>query len=230
MYSGVKMLKAVIFDFDGVVADSELLHWRAFNEAFEPFGIKIDRQKYYDCYLGFSDVDGVRAIANDNGLDLDQSQLKKLLDSKEESFKLIADHESCIIDGVAEFISMLKENRIRMAVCSGALKNEILMMLQNTDFAEFFETIVAADDVTKGKPDPEPYLLTLERLNSSDNITAAECIVIEDSFWGLQAATAAGMHTIGVTNTYPAEKLAGYAEKVVKSLSGIEIEELCQIC
>ena len=224
------MLKAVIFDFDGVVADSEMLHYKAFNMAFEPFGVFVEHEKYYNHYLGYSDVDGFEAISKDYGLDLDKQSRAKLLVSKEEHFKHIAGNDSCIIDGVAEFISMLKSNNIRMAICSGALRNEILMMLSNSNFADVFEIIVAADDVTKGKPDPEPYLLTLERLNASKGLQAGECIVVEDSFWGLQAAKAAGMHTIGVTNTYPVEKLAGYAEKVVNSLSDLEIEELISVC
>lgn len=220
----------MIFDFDGVVADSEMLHYRAFNAAFEPFSVHIDEQTYYDRYLGYSDVDGIEAIAADCKLELSDTARSELLASKERQFEMIAANDTFIIDGVSEFISMLKADGVRIAVCSGALRSEILMMLGKSDFADAFETIVSADDVAKGKPDPQPYLLTLERLNGREPITAGQCIVIEDSFWGLISAKAAGMHPVAVTNTYPEDKLAADAEKVVKSLSELRIEDLRQIC
>ena len=224
------MLKAVIFDFDGVVADSELLHYQTFNGAFAPFDVHIEKDAYYERYLGFSDVDGTAEIAKDHHLDLDKSQIAQILADKERLFGEIANDKSFIIAGVAEFVSMLQSNGIRIAVCSGALKHEIEMMLTKSDFADVFELIVAADDVSKGKPDPEPYLLTLERLNKPAPLNADECIVIEDSFWGLKSAKAAGMHPVGVTNTYPAEQLEEYSEKVVSCLTELDIVNMQELC
>ena len=224
------MLKAVIFDFDGVVADSEFLHYKTFNGALAPFDVNISKEKYYADYLGYSDADGFDAIAKDYKLNLDPSQREELLLRKEELFREIASDESFIIAGVGDYISMLAENGIRLAICSGSLQAEIEMMLSKSDFADAFELIVAADDVKKSKPDPEPYILTLARLNKAEQIQASECVVIEDSHWGLQSARAAGLCGVGITNSYTAEELTDHADKVIDALGELTLDALNELC
>jgi beta-phosphoglucomutase len=224
------MLKAVIFDFDGVVADSEFLHYKTFNGALEPYGVNIDKEKYYADYLGYSDADGFEAIIKDYDLNLDQSQRAELLLRKEELFREVASKESFIISGASDYISMLAENGIRLAICSGSLRCEVELMLSMSDFADAFELIVSADDVKKSKPDPEPYLLTLAKLNETEQIQAGQCVVIEDSHWGLQSARAAGLRGVGVTNSYPSEELAEHADKVIATLSELTLDELNKLC
>jgi beta-phosphoglucomutase len=231
------MLKAVIFDFDGVVADSEFLHYKTFNGAISGYNISIDKDEYYATYLGYSDSDCIDAISENFKLNLTPEQKSEIMDAKEKLFDELAANENFIIDGVAEFVSMLKASGIRMAICSGSLRAEIEMMLGMSDFADAFELIVGADDVVKGKPDPEPYLLALSRLQHGQKKTAhttelkaCECVVIEDSHWGLESATAAGMNTIAVTNSYPAEKLVKYAKKVTDSLASLTLDELNELC
>ena len=126
---------------------------------------------------------------------------------------------------------MLKQNNVRMAICSGALLAEIELILSTAQLRPFFDVVVSAEQVKKGKPDPEGFLLTLAKLNetSVNPISAGQCIAIEDSHWGLQAARAAGMHTVAVTNSYDAKQLK-LAEKIVANLSEISIEELQEIC
>ena len=224
------MLKAVIFDFDGVVADSELLHYKTFFSIFEPLGVALGKDEYYADYLGFSDKDGIDTIADHFKLALSQKQKNEMLVRKEQLFRDLAIRDTFIIEGVFEFISMLKSGGVRIAVCSGALENEIRMILSKSDFADAFEVIVSADDVNKGKPDPEPYLLTLEKLDNINPLNANECVVIEDSFWGLKSAANAGMHPVGITNTYSAEELGEYAEKMVGSLSELTLNVLKELC
>ena len=224
------MLKAVIFDFDGVIADSEFLHYKTFNGALAPFGVNIDKEKYYADYLGYSDADGFDAIAKDYDLNLDQSQRDELMLRKKELFRQVASNETFIIPGIGDYISMLTQNGIRLAICSGSLRSEIELMLSKSDFADAFELIVSADDVKKSKPEPEPYLLTLAKLNKTEKIHPGQCVVIEDSHWGLQSAQAAGLHGVGITNSYPAEELADYAEKVVASLPELTLDELNELC
>jgi beta-phosphoglucomutase len=132
---------------------------------------------------------------------------------------------------VPEFLKMLDQNEIPMAICSGALLAEIELMLDGANLRHFFATIVSADHVKKGKPDPEGFLLALEKLNENSNppLTADQCVVIEDSHWGLQAAIAAGMHTIAITNSYDAGQLTA-AEKVVALLSDLSIADLERLC
>jgi HAD superfamily hydrolase (TIGR01509 family) len=232
-----EMLKAVIFDFDGVVADSEFLHYKTFNGALADYGVTIDKDDYYATYLGYSDSDAIDAISENFKLALTAEQKSEIMDTKEKLFDELAANENFIIDGVAEFVAMLKDNDIRIAICSGSLRAEIEQMLSKSTFADAFELIVSADDVVKGKPDPEPYLLALSKLQHGQKKTAhptelkaCECVVIEDSHWGLESATAAGMNTIAVTNSYPAEKLAGYAKKVTDSLASLTMDELNGLC
>ena len=126
---------------------------------------------------------------------------------------------------------MLEENKIPMAICSGSLMVEIEFMLDEAKLRHFFTLIVSAEQVKKGKPSPEGFLLTLKKLNKQCRppIAAGECIVIEDSHWGLQAGKAAGMHTIAVTNSYDAEQLTT-AEKIVPRLNELTIDDLQQLC
>ncbi|MBW8016932.1 MAG: HAD family phosphatase [Planctomycetes bacterium] len=226
------MLRAVIFDFDGVIADSEPLHLKAFNLALERHGVVIGKEKYYSDYLGFSDKDCVRVINKDYNLGMGLSDYDDLIRRKGEFFDKLAISESSIIDGTAELIGMLRQNSIRMAICSGALIGEIKTMLSMSGFSDAFEFIVAADDVARGKPDPEGYLLALEKLNSTcdGEIKPHQCLAVEDSHWGLEAAGAAKMRRIGVTNTYPEELLEPFCEMTSNHLADLTIEQLQGLC
>ena len=135
------------------------------------------------------------------------------------------------IEGVREFLNMLAQNKVPMAICSGALLTEIELLLEDAGLRQFFAVIVSAEHVKKGKPHPEGFLLTLKKLNKDrkDPIEADQCVVIEDSLWGLQAAKAAGMHSIAVTNSYDAEQLH-LADKIVDKLSDLGMEDLQRLC
>jgi beta-phosphoglucomutase len=227
------MLKAVIFDFDGVICDSEPLHCGAFIQVLKSrFGIDLTKDQYYAKYLGYTDVECVEAVAQDFGLTIDDDEFKQLLDEKTAVFEGLARSDSSIIDGVSDFIEMLENAQVPMAICSGALRSDIDLMLKDASFADSFEVIVTADDFSKGKPDPEGFVMTVERLNEilENAILPGECVVIEDSIWGLQAAKAAGTKTIAVTNTYGGEKLAEYSSKVVVNLRELTALELNQLC
>ncbi|MHC4927884.1 MAG: HAD family hydrolase [Planctomycetota bacterium] len=226
------MLKAVIFDFDGVVADSEFLHYQALNTIFKRFGVDISKDEHWATYLGYSDLENIEAVNRDYDMGLDDAAIQEQIAEKKIIFDELAKTDAVIIDGVAEFIAMLVDNQVRIAICSGALLSDIDLMLEGAAFKDVFEYIVTADDVTHGKPDPEGYLLALEKLNSSggEPIKPEECIVIEDSHWGLEAAVAAGMNPIAVTNSYPADQLDGKACKIVDRLDVLTMEDLEQIC
>ncbi|MHC4116114.1 MAG: HAD family hydrolase [Planctomycetota bacterium] len=225
------MFKAVIFDFDGVITDSEVLHLRAFNGSLAPFGVEIAKKDYYQNYLGFSDFDCYKALVDEGLLKIAEREIDDIIRQKSVIFEELARTEGRTIEGVHDFLRMLDENNVPMAICSGALLAEIELLLEEAKLRHYFKTIVSADHVRKGKPDPEGFLLALKRLNADGHgaIAADECIVIEDSHWGLQAGTAAGMHTIAVTNSYDAEQLSA-AEKVVTRLSDLSMEDLQQLC
>ncbi len=225
------MLKAVIFDFDGVITDSEILHLRAFNQSLAPYGIKITTNEYYTTYLGFNDNDCYSLLVEKGLLKMDKQEINALMKQKKRIFEQLAKAEGKMIEGVRDFLTMLEQNNVPMAICSGSLLTEVEMVLEDARLRHLFEVIVSGEQVKKGKPDPEGFLLSLQRLNENreNSITANQCIVIEDSHWGLEAAKAAGMHTIAVTNSYDAEQLS-QAEKIVTRLNELSIDDLQQLC
>lgn len=226
------MLQAVIFDFDGVVADSEALHYEALNAIFNRFGVDIPKAVHWDKYLGYTDLENIEAVNRDYDMGLDDASIREQIAEKKLIFDKLAGTDAVIIDGVAEFIRMLAENKVRIAICSGALRSDIDLMLMGADFKDAFEVIVTADDVEHGKPDPQGYRMALEKLNTcgQEPMKPDDCIVIEDSHWGLEAATAAGMNPIAVTNTYSADELDGKAKIIVGRLDELTMDDLRGIC
>ena len=225
------MLKAVIFDFDGVITDSEILHLRSFNKILAQFNVEIKKKDYYLKYLGFTDNDCFTRLIEDGILKIDLKNIPELVEQKNVVFKELAKSDGKTIEGVREFLNLLNENKVPMAICSGALLSEIELILDEANLRSFFETIVSAEHVKKGKPHPEGFLRALKRLNKNREkpISARRCVVIEDSLWGLQAAKAAGMHTVAVTNSYDAEQLT-IAEKIVGNLKELHMEDLQKLC
>jgi len=225
------MLGAVIFDFDGVITDSEILHFRAFNEVLGQHGLELTKKEYYSKYLGLSDVDCYGMLIEEGRLNLDTSQIPTLMQRKTRIFENLANAEGKIIEGVHAFLDHLTSQSVPIAICSGALRAEIELILEGANLRPLFEVIVSAEEVTQGKPDPEGFLMALTRLNecTATPITPARCVVIEDSHWGLQAAQAAGMHTVAVTNTYDADQL-GKAEIVIDRLDRLTVQDLSRLC
>lgn len=233
------MLQAVIFDFDGVLVDSEQFHYQAFNRVFSKLDFQISTREYYDRFLGLSDEGLLRTIDKEKKLSLSESQLKQLLQEKTNIFKDLASTEAAVIDGVPQFLKMLAENKIPMAICSGALLPEIEMILKGAGLRDFFAVFVSAEQVKKCKPDPEGFLLALKLLNKlvrrscggtlRKTIQPEDCIVIEDSRWGLEAAQAAGMRSVAVTNSYAAQHLKP-ADKIIANLNTLNITDLRAIC
>src|SRR4030042_6004708 len=204
------MLKAVIFDFDGVITDSEILHLRAFNRVQAKYNNEIATKDYYKEYLGLTDVDCFKLLAERFSLKLDNQKIENLAQQKTRIFEQLAQTDGKIIEGVRDFLQMLKENNVPMAICSGAVRAEIELILEQARLRPYFAVVVSAEQVKKGKPHPDGFLLTLQKLNNNRRpaITAEQCVVVEDSHWGLEAARAAKMHTIAVTNSYDAAQLS----------------------
>lgn len=226
------MLKAVIFDFDGVITDSEILHLRSFNRVLvQQYGFEITTKAYYKDYLGLTDFECFKLATDERQLALEDQQITNLMKQKTQIFEELAKAEGRIIEGVRDFLKMLEQNKILLAICSGAVLAEIELILEEARLRHFFVVIVSAEQVTKGKPDPEGFLLALEKLNQNRQtaILPNQCIVVEDSHWGLKAAKAAGMHTIAVTNSYDADQL-NQAERTVARLDELTIDDLQQLC
>jgi len=217
--------RAIIFDFDGVIADSEPLHLAAFQQALEPEGIILTTEAYYADYLGYDDYDAIVAALREAKRPPTEESVQRLMAAKAEHFLALVREGVRILPGVPAFVR-LAATRAPLAVASGALRREIELILAYAGLRKAFEAIVSAEDVSEGKPAPESFLLALERLKErAPNLVPDACLVIEDSRAGIEAARRAGMRCLAVTNSYPASEL-GAADVVVPSLEKVEWERV----
>jgi beta-phosphoglucomutase len=222
------MLQAIIFDFDGVIADSEPLHLRAYQQVLGQEGIELTREDYYARYLGFDDGGLFRALAKDRGIVITDDKVDGWIDAKSQIVEELLNSDAVLFPGAAACIQTLARG-FPLAIASGALEPEIELVLANTGLADHFRTIASASDGVRGKPAPDLYLLALAKLRHFGQVEASRCVAIEDSHWGLEAAKAAGLRTVAVTHTYPAADLRG-ADLVVDRLGDITIAELEALC
>jgi len=222
------MLRAVIFDFNGIIVNDEPIHFKLFQRVLGEEGIILTEDNYYARYLGFDDKGAFRAAHQDSGRPLTENKLAELIARKATLYQEAIRNHVEIFPGVKSLIANLAP-KLPLGVASGALRHEIETILSTAGLLNHFVAIVAAEDVAKGKPDPEIFLKTLERLNArqgkSNQIDPADCVAIEDSKEGIKAVRRAGMKCLAVTNSHPAELLAE-AHTVVKSLEEVDFELL----
>ena len=221
------MLAGVIFDFDGVIVDTEPLHYRAFQVILEPLGLGYSWETYVADYLGFDDRDAFREAFRSRGRPLSVADLEPLIDRKAQAFLEIIAAGVRPYPGAVELIAGIS-GRLPLAICSGALRSDILPVLEQFGLSTAFDVIVTADDVSASKPDPACYRLTVERLSAAcpgTGIAPESCIVIEDTPGGIAAARGAGLTVVGVTTSYPANRLAGTA-RIVTSLEELTPDDL----
>jgi HAD superfamily hydrolase (TIGR01509 family) len=224
------MLSSVIFDFDGVIVDTEPLHYKAFQEVLNPLGLGYSWQEYLECYIGFDDRDAFREVFLRAGRSLSDEELSKLIMEKADAFQQAIATGVEPYPGVVELISSLAES-VPVALCSGALRCDIDPILAQLGIANLFSVMVTADEVAASKPDPESYSLTVTKLAArypSKNITPSSCLAIEDTPAGIESANGAGMKVLAVTNSYPEERLSA-AAAVVESLVGIDLQGLSHL-
>ena len=223
-------LQAIIFDFDGVIADSEPLHFRAFQQALAEEGIELAPKEYYARYLGYDDVGMFQAFGEDRGLAMDAARVKELVARKGVKLQAMMSAGSVLFPGAADFVRAAAQ-AVPIAIASGALRHEIVEIIEAAGVSDLFAAIVASGDTPESKPSPEPYRLAFERLRETTGtaLDPRRCVAIEDSRWGLESARGAGLRCVGVTNSYPADELTG-AELVVSGLQALTIEALDRLC
>jgi len=216
-------VNAVIFDFDGVIVDTEPLHYKAFQRILEPLGLGFSWEKYVDTYMGFDDRDAFKEAFKSRDHQLSQAELNKLVFEKALVFQNVIFDGVNAYPGVVKLITKLHASGIPLAICSGALLSDIVPILELLHISNYFDLIVTADDVQKSKPDPESYQLTFQKLSSlyaDKNLTFDDTIVIEDTPAGIKSANRAGLKVIAVTNSYPRENLSE-AVHTVESLESL---------
>jgi beta-phosphoglucomutase-like phosphatase (HAD superfamily) len=217
-------VQAVVFDFDGVLADSEPLHLKAYQELLEPQGIHLDEKTYCERYLGYDDEGALSKIAEDNGLILGDEEIEMLVVEKGHVFARLVGTRDVLYPGAADCVRRLA-GAWPVGIASGALRTDIDLMLRGAGLEDLFRFIVAAGDTDRTKPAPDPYLRAAEL----HGVPASACVAIEDSHWGLESARAAGMRTIAISHTYPRDALTGAADAVVDSLAELTPELIARL-
>jgi beta-phosphoglucomutase len=201
-------LNALIFDFDGVIADTEPLHFAGLSRTLKEIGIDLTEAEYYAEYLGYDDRGCFIAALSAHRRPIDPATIAQLMKRKAVAYLESIKHHQVIFPGIPEFVREAAST-YPLAIASGALRHEIEYILDESGLRKEFLHITSAEDVTMGKPDPQPFLhalTALQKLRSAD-LTAPSCLVIEDSLPGIRSAKAAGMKVLAVTNTHSIQDL-----------------------
>jgi len=217
-------VRAVIFDFDGVLADTEALHCTAFQMTATADGVTLTQGDYYTHFLGLPDRACLAALYERAGVALGAGDLDALVQRKHAHFAAIST-AATLYEGVPEVLRQL-HRRCPLAVASGAFHDEIELILDRAGVRDLFVALIGADDVIRGKPAPDPFLAALHVLNvrTGGTVAAAECLVVEDSPLGIAAARAAGMRCLGIATHHPPAALA--ADAVIARLNELRVEDL----
>jgi beta-phosphoglucomutase len=211
--SAPKPPAAVVFDFNGTISDDEPLLAELFVKIFGEIGIEVTEERYYGEFAGYSDPEIVERILSDTGRH-DPAVARGLLDRRAELYLARAGAGETVHPEVAACVREIAA-RVPVAVASGAVRVEVEAVLQGTGLRPLMAAVVTADDVAEGKPDPEGYLMALDRLG----VPGSEALSFEDTHFGVMAAVAAGMRCVGVGATMSADRLRGAgAEAVVERL------------
>jgi beta-phosphoglucomutase len=222
------MVEGIIFDFDGVIVDSEPLHWRAFCEILDPYGVSFSWEEYLQGYVGLDDRGALQKIYALMGRPLDPAVMRELIGRKAEAFQQEVARGVQAYPGILELIAKTAAE-LPVALCSGALRSDIIPVLESLGLQGVFPVMVTADDVAVSKPDPESYRLAFESLSRAHSglKNPAACIAIEDTPAGIASARGAGLTVLAVTNNFPSDVLSG-AHRIVSSFQGWSVADLSE--
>ncbi len=214
-------MKAVVFDFDGVIADSEPVHEEAIRVALGRLGMGLTHEEFLRHCLGVGDRLCLRNVAAAQGRAVTDAMLDGLMEVKHAEFlRLVGGGR---VKGYPATAELMRRAGAAgpVGLCSGSLRRSVEPVLRRLGLLECLGAVVTADDVPKPKPDPAGYLLAAERLGAAP----ADCVAIEDTPTGIAAALAAGLRVAAVCHSLPAERLAG-AHRIFESTARIRLEDL----
>lgn len=226
------MLRAVIFDFNGIIVDDEPIHFELFQRVLNEEGLALTKEDYYARYLGFDDRGAFLHAYRDQRRELTEGDLARLVERKAAYYQQAIRNHVAVFPGVKTLVPSLA-SKLPLAIASGALRHEIETILSTIGLRDCFRAVVSAEDVQAGKPEPEIFVKALAQLNDRRGealpIEARECVVIEDSREGIRGARRAGLKCLAVTNSHAAEQLTE-ATAVVGSLEEVDLAFLERLC
>lgn len=224
------MIRALIFDFNGVLVDDEHLHFELLRDMLASRGVLIGEAEYFAEYMGWDDRRCLEEGLSRAGKHFTSDDIDSLIATKARNYLAAARRGLRYFDGAAESVKRLSA-RWPVAICSGALRPEIELALETMGVRDSVSAIVSSEDTDRCKPDPEGYLLALDALRSQhgEDLEAGHCLVIEDTMAGVQAAKGAGMWVIGITNTTDESSLrSAGADAVVQTLAALDASAIEQ--
>lgn len=223
------MLRAIFFDFNGVIADDEPIHLQMFQKVLAEERLQLSSDAYYQSYIGMDDRGCFETVLASNGRKITNKVILELIRKKSEYYTSFVTDNLVFFSGVIPFVKKAA-SRYPLAVVSGALRSEIEFILNRGGMREAFQLIVSAEDVSRGKPDPESYTHGLSELNrlrkGQEDLFPKECLVIEDTLAGIEAAHGTGMKCLAVANSYTVAELSSRADLVTTTLENLPLERL----
>ncbi|WP_413175803.1 HAD family hydrolase [Anabaena azotica] len=227
-------LKAVLFDFNGVIIKDEPIHLQLIDEILLQENMQPQKLQERQICLGRSDRTCFQDLLKNRGRVVTEEYLSQLLNRKAQAYvsKIAQLEKLPLYSGIEDLIFQVRSQSLKLGLVSGALRQEIDLVLERAKLTEYFQIIVAGDDINTSKPQPEGYLLAVERLNQvypDLNLQSHECLAIEDTPAGIQAAKRAQMQVVGVANTYPFHIMQRQANWTVDYLIDLELERVQEV-
>ena len=227
-------LKAVLFDFKGVIINDELLHEQLIEQVLLEENLLLKPGEYHEFCLGKSDRACLKDILIQRGRCVNEGYLEQLIKCKTLAYQkqLESIEELPIYSNTVDFIAQVSRAELKMAVVTGAIRTEVELVLNKANLTNYFQVIVGGDNVKESKPKPDAYLLAVDILNQKCqgiNLKPSECLVIEDTFPGIEAAKLAGMSVVGVAHTYPFHILQRLTNWCVYDLSDLELDRVQKV-
>ena len=224
-------IRAIIFDFNGVILDDEHLHFEAFQESLANADLTLTQDLYLTHYLGLNDWGFFEAFLKDhNATHAKGRSIDQWVEAKSEIYLRLLANEMPLFPGAKSCIQHLAQN-VTLAINSGARRHEIENTLKWAQLTSCFQTVFSADEIRNGKPAPDGYLAAFEALKEQSpalhDLQTSECLVIEDAPHGIAAAHAAGMPCVGVAQSQPASDLH-MADWVIETVTEFNWENICQ--
>lgn len=211
--------KAVLWDMNGVIADTKQFHIAAWQETFAKRKLKPSKEDFNRLFGARNDF----VVRKFLGGGLSEEDIKTMAQEKEVNFQRMIKGNIKALPGVIKLLNTLKKGNFKLALTSSAPRESIDLVNNELNTGQYFDCIVSGQETAKNKPDPQVYLLAAEKLGAQPE----DCIVIEDSPFGIEAAKAAGMRCLAITNTYPEESLRK-ADRIASSLEDIDLITLLQ--